>query len=261
MVHARNPCLRRARRFIACILQRWGVTERVADIILCAAELAANACEHSRPGADQFLVRVLLCQGTLRVEVHDRDPRRPAHRNPDEQASSGRGLILVRDLADGCGVDSKPGNSKAVWAGSRRPHAGTASQSRACQRCSQGGVARHVAFAADGRAVVIRRCDKVAALERPSPPQTRCSHARQAPPRRQGGACSMAAAPSSPGSVSLQGVCPIHGRAGYRSSEAVGRPLDSLHQAAPTVAWTHPEKVAPPGFLLALAGRGRSDAA
>ncbi|MFD8077314.1 ATP-binding protein [Streptomyces sp. NPDC059718] len=108
--------VRRARRFIACILQCWGVTERVADIILCAAELAANACEHSRPGADQFLVRVLLCQGTLRVEVHDRDPRRPAHRNPDEQASSGRGLILVRDLADGCGVDSKPGNGKAVWA-------------------------------------------------------------------------------------------------------------------------------------------------
>lgn len=70
----------------------------------------------------------------------------------------------------------------------------------------------------------------------------------------------MAAAPSSPGSLSLQGVCPIHGRAGYRSSEAVGRPLDSLHQAAPTVAWTHPERVAPPGFPLALAGRGRSDA-
>lgn len=52
----------------------------------------------------------------------------------------------------------------------------------------------------------------------------------------------MAAAPSSPGSLSLQGVCPIHGRAGYRSSEAVGRPLDSLHQAASTVAWTHPER-------------------
>jgi anti-sigma regulatory factor (Ser/Thr protein kinase) len=108
--------VRRARGFIARTLHHWGVTERATDVLLCTAELAANACEHTRPGADQFLVRVLLSQGTLRIEVHDRDPRRPSRRAPDDQASSGRGLILVKDLADGCGIDPKPADGKAVWA-------------------------------------------------------------------------------------------------------------------------------------------------
>ncbi|MEU5382121.1 ATP-binding protein [Streptomyces sp. NPDC005968] len=113
----REACsVRRARGFIARTLHHWGVTERASDVILCAAELAANACEHTQPGADQFLVRVLLCQGTLRIEVHDRDPRHPARRNPGEGASSGRGLILVKGLADHYGVDPKPANGKAVWA-------------------------------------------------------------------------------------------------------------------------------------------------
>ncbi|MGW5591385.1 ATP-binding protein [Streptomyces sp. NPDC003857] len=84
--------------------------------MLCAAELADNACKHTQPGTDQFLVRALLCQGTLRIEVHDGDPYRPARRNPHAEATSGRGLILVTCLADRYGVDPKPAGGKAVWA-------------------------------------------------------------------------------------------------------------------------------------------------
>ncbi|MFJ4844585.1 MULTISPECIES: ATP-binding protein [unclassified Streptomyces] len=112
----RDTCaVRRARRFVARTLDDWGVTERAGDVVLCAAELAANACEHTRPGAEQFLVRVLLCEGAVRVEVHDRDPRRPEPGNPDAGTPSGRGLIIVNDLADGYGVDDKPAHGKAVW--------------------------------------------------------------------------------------------------------------------------------------------------
>ncbi|MEU7970395.1 ATP-binding protein [Streptomyces sp. NPDC049097] len=113
----REACsVRRARGFIACTLHHWGITERAFDIILCAAELAANACEHTQPDTDQFLVRALLRQGTLRIEVHDRDPYRPARRNPHEEATSGRGLVLVTCLADRYGIDPKPAGGKAVWA-------------------------------------------------------------------------------------------------------------------------------------------------
>ncbi|MEU6343272.1 ATP-binding protein [Streptomyces sp. NPDC046977] len=113
----RDTCaVRRARRFVAHTLDDWGVTERTADVVLCAAELAANACEHTRPGPGQFLVRVLLCEGAVRVEVHDRDPRRPEPGKPDAGTPSGRGLIIVMDLADGYGVDDKPAGGKAVWA-------------------------------------------------------------------------------------------------------------------------------------------------
>ncbi|MFG3590603.1 ATP-binding protein [Streptomyces sp. NPDC047990] len=106
----------RARRFVAHTLESWGVTERTDDVVLCATELAANAIQHTRYGTDQFLVRVLLRRGTLRVEVHDSDPRPPTFKNPGAGAQSGRGLILISGLADGCGVDLKPSDGKAVWA-------------------------------------------------------------------------------------------------------------------------------------------------
>ncbi len=53
----------------------------------------------------------------IRIEVTDaRGDRRPALREPDTGAESGRGLLLVEALADRWGVTDGPHPRKIVWA-------------------------------------------------------------------------------------------------------------------------------------------------
>jgi anti-sigma regulatory factor (Ser/Thr protein kinase) len=85
------------------------------DVILCVSELATNAAVHSdssRSGGT-FTVRTESCPGAeVRIEVEDAggpwvssDPD-PAH---------GRGLAIVRTLADDWGINTTPAG-RAVWA-------------------------------------------------------------------------------------------------------------------------------------------------
>ncbi|AXI76984.1 ATP-binding protein [Peterkaempfera bronchialis] len=50
----------------------------------------------------------------LRVEVHDAASQRPQPRTAGEQATSGRGLLLVQALADDWGVQPR-GEGKITW--------------------------------------------------------------------------------------------------------------------------------------------------
>jgi hypothetical protein len=52
--------------------------------------------------------------GRLRVEVEDESDQWPKRRTPGEQASSGRGLLLVEALADDWGVEPR-GSGKRLW--------------------------------------------------------------------------------------------------------------------------------------------------
>ncbi len=84
------------------------------------AELAANAVLHGRvPGRSFRLVLVVRRPDTLRIEVTDtRGDRLPA-RTPGAGgalAESGRGLLLVGELADRWGVEEGPMPCKTVWA-------------------------------------------------------------------------------------------------------------------------------------------------
>lgn len=79
---------------------------------LVVSELATNAVLHART---PFEVGVLVGGGKVRIEVHDRVPRRFARRFFSDQATSGRGLRLVEQLCDSWGVDVYDGG-KAVWA-------------------------------------------------------------------------------------------------------------------------------------------------
>lgn len=115
---------RLARRLVAHRLDAWGhpydstVNETVT---LLAAELAANAVSHGHvPGRD-FHLRLARTAGCLRIEVSDtRTERRPDPARavlPNEDAESGRGLLLVAALSDTWGVhDRLPGPGKTVWA-------------------------------------------------------------------------------------------------------------------------------------------------
>lgn len=96
-------------------LRAWGLPLDTAPQIV--AELAANAATHGRvPGRD-FRLTLYVVGGTLRIEVTDtRGDRHPRLAPTDQDAESGRGLLLVDALADRWGVAPGPHPRKTVWA-------------------------------------------------------------------------------------------------------------------------------------------------
>ncbi|MCQ0024978.1 ATP-binding protein [Streptomyces somaliensis DSM 40738] len=110
-------------------LRTWDVspatTERAEQIV---AELAANAALHGRVRGRDFRLALRLdtATGTLRIAVSDaRGDRLPVLVTaplPEENAESGRGLLLVDALADRWGTEPYPPAGKTVWAElDRRP--------------------------------------------------------------------------------------------------------------------------------------------
>lgn len=114
---------RLARRLAVQQLAEWewpydsAASEAAAHIV---AELAVNAVQHGRlPGRD-FRLRLSLGEGDLlRIELIDaRSDRLPpgGARAKTDLAETGRGLVIVRALADRLGVDLRPAPCKTVWA-------------------------------------------------------------------------------------------------------------------------------------------------
>ncbi|WP_307821861.1 ATP-binding protein [Streptomyces coffeae] len=101
------------------LLRHWGGPGRADLAELLISELVTNALVHTGRGAqvtaaleDGAAARVA---GRLRVEVRDFDSRHPRLRaRPPEDATSGRGLLLVHSLADAWGVRTH-GVGKALW--------------------------------------------------------------------------------------------------------------------------------------------------
>ncbi|MFD5032370.1 SpoIIE family protein phosphatase [Streptomyces sp. NPDC058405] len=104
-----------ARHMIRAAVAAWGARERSDEIELAADELITNALMHTGNGA---IVTVRELSGSLerrlRVEVEDRSSALPHRRDPGESGVSGRGLLLVDELADEWGVESR-GSGKCVW--------------------------------------------------------------------------------------------------------------------------------------------------
>lgn len=104
-------------------LRTWDVspayTERAEQIV---AELAANAALHGRVQGRDFrlALRFDIASGTLRIAVSDaRGDQIPVPTTtpiPEEEAKSGRGLLLVAALADRWGTEPYPPAGKTVWA-------------------------------------------------------------------------------------------------------------------------------------------------
>jgi anti-sigma regulatory factor (Ser/Thr protein kinase) len=101
-----------ARRFTVATLRRWGRDDLTTSGALLVTELVTNAILHART-----MVRVILERGAdfVRVEVRDGSPIRPALRHHGLDATTGRGLALVSELADSWGVDVDA-TGKVVWA-------------------------------------------------------------------------------------------------------------------------------------------------
>jgi anti-sigma regulatory factor (Ser/Thr protein kinase) len=78
----------------------WGIGDDAVDALsLIISELVANACQHS--GSAEVAVRLFADPDRVVAQVSDRGSWKPvAHSLPDDEATSGRGLQLVRAFAE-----------------------------------------------------------------------------------------------------------------------------------------------------------------
>ncbi|OKJ04645.1 protein phosphatase [Streptomyces sp. CB01249] len=103
-----------ARHMIRAAVRAWGAKDRADEVELAADELVTNALMHTDGGAI-VTIRVLTGpERRLRVDVEDRSSALPRRREAGEAGVSGRGLLLVDQLADAWGVESR-GTGKCVW--------------------------------------------------------------------------------------------------------------------------------------------------
>ncbi|MEU2546902.1 SpoIIE family protein phosphatase [Streptomyces roseolus] len=103
-----------ARHMIRAAVRAWGAGSRADEIELVADELMTNALMHTDGGAIVTLRILPGAERRLRVEVEDRSSALPRRREAGEAGVSGRGLLLVEQLSDAWGVESR-GGGKCVW--------------------------------------------------------------------------------------------------------------------------------------------------
>jgi hypothetical protein len=100
-----------ARHFAESILTSWSHPDIAWTAALLVSELAANCALHART---EFTVRVVLTDQVVRIEVSDGSLRVPHQRSYGLDATTGRGLRLVAQLALHWGVTPMEGG-KTVW--------------------------------------------------------------------------------------------------------------------------------------------------
>jgi len=114
---AETSIARKARELTRTTLIGWSYPNLIGDVVLMVDELVANAVTHGRapirlclrvePRAAPGLA-VLIC------EVTDGDPHLPQLSELDHFGDGGRGLWIVRHLADDFGAWATP-QGKVVW--------------------------------------------------------------------------------------------------------------------------------------------------
>jgi serine phosphatase RsbU (regulator of sigma subunit)/anti-sigma regulatory factor (Ser/Thr protein kinase) len=107
--------IRAAREDTRALLHDWTSTDQLETAVLLVSEMVTNVLVHTDENA-VLLAQITGIPGTrrLRVEVGDLSDDMPHRRSPGELASSGRGLVLIEELADAWGVDPR-GDGKSIW--------------------------------------------------------------------------------------------------------------------------------------------------
>ncbi|MFD5813769.1 PAS domain S-box protein [Streptomyces sp. NPDC127038] len=99
------------RAFLSKALTAWDCVRSADDARLLLSEVLTNAVQHAQGPISLHLCRTAT---DLTVEISDRSPHLPQPRTAAEDEESGRGLILVRALADNWGV--RPTDAgKTTW--------------------------------------------------------------------------------------------------------------------------------------------------
>lgn len=95
--------------------------DTVDDALLMISELVSNAVRHTRT---VLLVGVTIGDHMLRVDVTDDNPTLPVARDPEQEATGGRGLRIVDALATRWGI-TPTAEGKTVWFETQlTPHSG-----------------------------------------------------------------------------------------------------------------------------------------
>jgi anti-sigma regulatory factor (Ser/Thr protein kinase) len=107
-----------ARSQLHTLVALWGMRVDVDVLVLLASELITNAVTHADNGGSPEVISVCVrcLRDELRVEVHDGSPDMPVpvQLKVDDDAETGRGLMLVDALAAEWGFYRTPGG-KAVY--------------------------------------------------------------------------------------------------------------------------------------------------
>ncbi|MEU6271142.1 ATP-binding protein [Streptomyces populi] len=115
-----------ARRLLLGTMESAGVDPDISyDLSIALTEACANAVEHGGdgvhdPSCEAYRVTAYLDGDQFRIEVTDFGPGFPAGsvraplRPADEDAEHGRGLCLIRELADHVHIGNRPGRGGAV---------------------------------------------------------------------------------------------------------------------------------------------------
>ncbi len=102
-----------ARRFVRDVLMSRQVPDAVVDTVeLLTSEVVTNAIIHGQSGP-QLAVTVEEC--VVRVAVLDRSPALPVRRLTHLDDVSGRGVVIVEEMASAWGVERERNGAKRVW--------------------------------------------------------------------------------------------------------------------------------------------------
>ncbi|MFD7065686.1 ATP-binding protein [Streptomyces sp. NPDC059913] len=97
-----------SRRRAARLVREWGYPGLAGDAALLVSELATNALVHGAVEGRLFRVRLTLTGTALRVAVSDpRGERLPGLREATDEECYGRGLLIVKRIADRWGVEPR----------------------------------------------------------------------------------------------------------------------------------------------------------
>jgi anti-sigma regulatory factor (Ser/Thr protein kinase) len=115
------PC---ARLHAKAVLHEWGLGHLAEKMELLVSEIATNAIRASEglvrdnyPFPPTVQMWITADEKWVSVQVWDASNRMPQKREPDPEALSGRGLLLVERLSESCGAYRlEGGNGKVVWA-------------------------------------------------------------------------------------------------------------------------------------------------
>lgn len=111
------PC---ARHHVRQVLREWHLAETADPAELVVSELITNAVTASRSARLTSSVRLWMLSDTARLLflIWDGVPRPPQRADPDADAESGRGLLLVESVSSRWGWyrDRQGATGKVVWA-------------------------------------------------------------------------------------------------------------------------------------------------
>lgn len=102
-----------ARRFVRDVLMSRQVADGVVETVeLLTSEVVTNAIVHGRSGPQ---LAVDVGDHLVRVAVGDLSPQLPVRRRGRLDDVSGRGVVIIDELASAWGVERERNGAKRVW--------------------------------------------------------------------------------------------------------------------------------------------------